>query len=401
MSDKVSSPIPSYPHQPLEIHPDLADMLVNIQGGHVTGNQACEHFETLLKAALHLEFATIPIYLSAAFSLTSAKNDPIKKLIIRIAKEEMMHMTVVANLMNAIGMSPNIIDAVPKTFPHTLDMLSEPLEINLESFSCDLVKNVFMRIEAPETNHDYPINMSFAMQSDAAQSEKVVSKPKTIGEFYKGVINIINSDSIPNLFEKAEKNAYKQIKIVKGDMKFKDIGYKKGCPKSNFPLKDGFDLEIKDKESAVRYLEWVIGQGEGASTDNPIDSEGLPGHYYRFESIIKEKYLTDEPYQGSKYSYSGSKLDFDPCGKVDFVKNVKAENYEGDVRIYMDRFNKQYTSMVNNLQKAFNCENSHDKDKAYNYAVDDMNGMRVAAVNIVKEAAKTKIGIPFEYNQHG
>src|SRR5262245_48452660 len=60
-----------------------------------------------LQAALELEHATIPPYLVAAYSL-KAVNGEIKRWVVDVALEEMFHMTLVANIMNAIGTPPRL-----------------------------------------------------------------------------------------------------------------------------------------------------------------------------------------------------------------------------------------------------------------------------------------------------
>jgi hypothetical protein len=99
-------------YSPLTINRDLAVNLRAIRTTAIRDEDARQALGVLLQSALQLEFATIPPYLSAAFSLTS--NEKIYRLILRAAVEEMLHMTAVANLMNAIGIAPNIVAAAPE-----------------------------------------------------------------------------------------------------------------------------------------------------------------------------------------------------------------------------------------------------------------------------------------------
>src|SRR6516164_2023075 len=160
-------------YSPLIVNRDLATSLRRIQTAAIKDEDARQVLGALLQSALQLEFATIPPYLSAAFSLI--ENTKIYELIKRIAVEEMLHMTAVANLMNAIGIAPNVTAAVPD-YPCDLTVLNPPLRLDLRSFSFDLVENLFMSIEAPEKHVEFPA------------AALVADRPRTIGQFYAGII---------------------------------------------------------------------------------------------------------------------------------------------------------------------------------------------------------------------
>ena len=61
-----------------------------------------------LQNAIELEHSTIPPYLTAMFSLKPGTNDEIARLIRSIVLEEMLHMTIVGNILIAIGGHPAI-----------------------------------------------------------------------------------------------------------------------------------------------------------------------------------------------------------------------------------------------------------------------------------------------------
>src|SRR4051812_44331954 len=76
-----------------------------------------------LQNAIELEHSTIPPYLTAMFSLKPGKNDEIARLIRSIVQEEMLHMTIVGNILIAIGGHPaiNLPRFIPK-YPGPLPM---------------------------------------------------------------------------------------------------------------------------------------------------------------------------------------------------------------------------------------------------------------------------------------
>ncbi|MFN4089492.1 MAG: ferritin-like domain-containing protein, partial [Alphaproteobacteria bacterium] len=56
-----------------------------------------------LYAAMQLEHATIPPYLTALYSIHPGTNREAWHVIRTVAVEEMLHLTLVGNVMNAVG----------------------------------------------------------------------------------------------------------------------------------------------------------------------------------------------------------------------------------------------------------------------------------------------------------
>lgn len=374
-------------HRPLIINRTLASSLDDIQTAVVKDEAARQALGVLLQSALQLEFATIPPYLTAAFSLHSS-NEKVRDLIVRVAVEEMLHMMAVANLMNAIGVAPRIVDAVP-VYPCDLTVLDPPLRLDLKSFSLDLVQRLFMRIEAPEDPVVYPMDTGAA------------ARPRTIGQFYEGIIEIIESDTIPGLFKDAERDLYKQRSELPI---FSQVAYANNDDTYTYPLRAEIDFRITDKVSAVRHLSWVVDQGEGSAPFDPLTNEGLPGHYYRFESILKSRFLVKDNNPPLNHSFSGGDLPFDQTGVDEFDVNAKIADYAAfpAVQNRMKRFVRTYTSMVDLLQKAFNCPDPQQQAEAEAdcvRSVNNMRNLRNLATGVISEARENGIkgGLPFEY----
>ncbi|NEO96090.1 MAG: hypothetical protein F6K56_40470, partial [Moorea sp. SIO3G5] len=79
---------------------------------------------THLQAALELEHSTIPPYLTALYSIQPNSNQTIAEIIFSVVREEMLHMVIVANVLNAIGGSPQVNkpEFIP-TYPGNLPMV--------------------------------------------------------------------------------------------------------------------------------------------------------------------------------------------------------------------------------------------------------------------------------------
>lgn len=111
-----------------------------------------ENLRKDLQTALELEHSTIPTYLSALASIKYSYNLEIQKVMKTIIIQEMMHMALVANILNAIGGEPSLYskDFIPH-YPSRLPGGVQPdLVVPIEKLSLGLIRNIFMKIEEPE-----------------------------------------------------------------------------------------------------------------------------------------------------------------------------------------------------------------------------------------------------------
>ena len=290
-----------------------------------------EELRAAIQTAIELEHSTIPPYLTANFTLANTGNDTISNVISSVVVEEMLHLSIACNLLNAIGGTPilNQPDFIPK-YPGPLPGgVDTGLIVPLEKFSVELVSNVFMSIEEPEK----PIHINAALGTEGSM---------TIGQFYQKI-----SEKII-FFEKIARQSGQTIFTGAPD---RQLTYPKFFPeKLLFP--------ISNLDLALKGINIIVDQGEGTDTDpfvNPDDSEvDEPAHYYRFQEIVKGKSLVRDPSGG--YSYSGSPVLFDPT----HVPNMKANPKMADFPVnslafqYSKLFNFTYTSLLNSLHLAFN-----------------------------------------------
>src|SRR3712207_5578172 len=106
----------------------------------------------LLQSAIQLEHATIPPYLTAAYSLQFGINTGIRNAIANIAEEKMLDMAIMANVLNAVGGrvefdKPKFCPDYPEPLPMNI---GSGMVVGLRKFSKSLVHDVFMAIEEPE-----------------------------------------------------------------------------------------------------------------------------------------------------------------------------------------------------------------------------------------------------------
>ncbi len=283
---------------------------------------ALEELYPLVQNAIELEHSTIPPYLTAMFSLNPGTNAVQRQIIHSIVIEEMLHMTIAANILNALGGHPviNSADFVPE-YPGPLPMgIGNGLIVGLEKYSADVVKNVFMEIEEPEN----PI---------VFKSVSLAEMPtySTIGQFYQAIqqkIEELAPDNLP------------------GDKS-------KQVTSSFFPADELFP--IYTKQNAIDAINIIIEQGEGTST-SPLDQEDELAHYYRFEELYKGKRLVKDDAAPNGYSFSGPTIPFSSDGVFPLFPNTKTSMLPVGSEEWnrMNEFNTSYYSLLSGLHTTFN-----------------------------------------------
>lgn len=281
---------------------------------------------TALQQAIQLEHATIPTYLYALYSIKPDSNKKIRELLLSVVTEEMLHMALACNVLNALGGSPAIdrpafIPQYPGPLPGAVET---GLIVPLARFSLDLVKKVFMVIEEPETPLHFPVEALAA------------APPQTIGQFYSAI--------------------KQQIKECGSSIFVGDPA--KQVTNEFWP--DEL-IRVTDVDSATHAIEMIVEQGEG-TTKSPLSLEDEIAHYYRFAEIYYGKTLIPKPNvppdapDDQKYIYGGAPIPFDPSGVLPVIENPKASTYPAGskARYTSDTFNYTYTSLLKTLHATFN-----------------------------------------------
>ncbi len=290
--------------------------------------ESLDGIRTGLQNAVRLEHATIPTYLYALYSLKKGTNEEIANLVSGIVAEEMAHLALAANVLNAIHGAPAIDDpALLPEYPGPLPGgVDTGLKVRLRPFSISVVRDTFMVIEHPEDGFEPHLPMAEVPQ-------------KTIGMFYRKI-----SDALGALGED----------IFTGD------------PAKQ--VSQGFAavevIPVKDVASAQHAIEIIVEQGEGTKT-SPVDPDGRPGdlaHYYRFWEIAEGRQLVPNPDVKEGWSFTGAEIPFDPDGVLPLVSDPKVNDPrtrptygEGTTaRRLCDTFNYTYTSLLKALHDTFN-----------------------------------------------
>lgn len=275
-----------------------------------------------LQLAIEVEHSTIPPYLTALYSLKPNTEEDTANILQSIVVEEMLHMTIASNILNALGGQPKINSPkfVPE-YPTALPMhIAGELVVNLAPYSKNLVANTFMLIEEP----DDPL----ILKEEVGEIDEPY---KTIGDFYRALqnkIKLLAPDKLPgDPTRQVVSNFYSSQEL--------------------FP--------ILTKEDAIRGIDIIVSQGEGSST-SPIDVDGDPAHYYRFEQLVAEHFLVKDPSAPHGYSYTGTPIVLNPANVYPMFPNCKAFMLPvgSEERRMMDNFNLSYRALLNALNTTFN-----------------------------------------------
>ena len=106
----------------------------------------------MLQFAVQLEFATIPPYLTAYWSVKTTTTSIVQNMIYSVALQEMLHMGLVCNILTSLGATPQIAatSAIPEYPGHLPGRVHPTLWVDLRPLSRELIADTFMVIEEPE-----------------------------------------------------------------------------------------------------------------------------------------------------------------------------------------------------------------------------------------------------------
>jgi hypothetical protein len=201
--------------------------------------------ESALQAAVRLEFATVPAYLSALWSIKDQAH-PVAASIRNVVQEEMLHMALACNMLTAIGCVPKINDpdsipSYPGKLPHNVET---DLTVSLSGLTQDSLDK-FIRIEEP---------------TEVAEKDKELNDEKfpSIGRFYDAISACFDDLTPPPVI-----HPDRQVSGPLAYMVFHDL---RG-------IRRGIDL--------------IKHQGEGAERTPLVDGTDELAHYYRFKEIQK------------------------------------------------------------------------------------------------------------------
>ena len=311
-----------------------------------------------LQYAIGLELTTIPAYLCSLFTLDQDSNSAAYETIQTVVMEEMLHMTLAANVLNAIGgvPSPGRVGDGPSpvpVYPTKVPYIDRIPLVRLLPFSVEAVDE-FLAIEQPDAG--------LPPSGDGEQYD-------SIGAFYDAVEAGLRSLATPEVFAEGA--------ATRGQCQIGSRLYYGGA---------GTLFEVRDLDTALAALQQIVRQGEGVPAveltrsvashalrglATPGRGESLPydvddgdvlpygwkmySHYARFKEIREgANYLPDQLVEETP---RGDVLPVDWSAVAPMTPDPTAAMFSGTPAYApMVAFNEAYTSLVNLLYRTFDGE---------------------------------------------
>lgn len=327
----------------------IAGSLLSFEGKPTRSNAwvaAQEHGEInelkelhkFLQAAIEVEHMTIPLYLTALYTIKPGTNRESYEVIRSIVMEEMLHMTLAANILNAVGGDPRTTYPNFVGYPACVPCRQPPLWAPLRHFSEKAI-DLFLTIESTGENEEFKNYIECPPEGEFA------GKWHSIGEFYE----IIRTALCKLVKTQGEKKVFtgppgRQI----GPEYFYNSG--------------GEVIKVNDLDSAMLAMEIIVDQGEGlhhgifTSDDRLFGEQRQVAHYFRFNEIRKQRHYG--PYDTPGSGPNGEPLEVDWKAvyriKVPDKPNEKVHPpSDSEVCKHLDRFNTEYAKLLVQLEWSF------------------------------------------------
>lgn len=295
---------PSDPVRPLS---PAEQKLVDVIDRSWTRERALAELKSHLQIAIEVELATIPIYLYTYYSINrtpasfpdselSRFADQAGAVIMSVAVEEMLHMSLSSNILFSLGELPQLYLRSPAPYPtnlpghQKLGPDAKPLALPLARFSLQQLWQ-FLEIEYPASSDAPPEGGNW----------------KTIGQIYSYVRCIISSKHITDAdFREGAK--LRQIQPTNYspnniDTVFPSGSFDKTCPVpapaagsaatvAVYPSRSDSHagraelIAIDSRMNALQAIQTIDAQGEGfgpSKFDDPSRQE--ESHYYKFLTL--------------------------------------------------------------------------------------------------------------------
>lgn len=291
--------------------------------------QSLSDLRTHLQWAIELEHSTMPPYLCALYSLHAGRNQEAADVITSVFVEEMLHMTLAANLLNAVGGTP-VLDRpdFSPTYPSCLPHSARAFEVSLAPFSPEAVET-FMRIERPEAPDAPPEDDGY----------------HTIGQFYHAL-----EDGLRRLCDELGERA-----LFCGDPA------RQITPSVFDYTGSGRIIAITNLQTALEAIDEIEEQGEGLKHAEVWDGDRdmfhpereEVAHYFRFVELQQGRWFQkgDTPASGP----TGRPFAVDWTAVHPMRRNPRVSHFElgTPIRTAMDGFNLTYWNLLRDLQRAF------------------------------------------------
>jgi hypothetical protein len=308
-----------------------------------------------LVVAMQIEHATIPPYLTALYSIRPGSNSEAVEVIRSVAVEEMLHLTLVANVFNAVGgcmrQTLTAKGFIP-TYPTYLPTGETEFQVGLRPFSRETIET-FMSIERmADEPDDAPLTLPRSEQCLGllpGAGEGRISF-YSIGQFYAHVIR--------GLFQLCQELGEEAVFCGDPAKQITPAYYYNGA---------GAVIPVHNFDTANMALRMIQEQGEGAPRGHRIyagDADGVHAlaHYFRFQQLRLGRYYNtlvvgqneaDAPDQPSGPDFNRDELDWQAVYPIKSDLRLNDLPEGSDVRQKALEFQQQYSRFLLELERAF------------------------------------------------
>jgi hypothetical protein len=318
----------------------------------------------IVQLAIEVEHATIPPYLCALFSIKPGRNIEVGRLLRSVVVEEMLHMALMGNLLNALGGEPKIDKPafVPRYPGHLPASVRPDITVTLRKCSKEQIHDVFMAIEQPENVTLHPGLV------DAPPTIDV--RPLKVGP--GGSVSADDDASVADIVAQVEQRfadvehtsltlGWFYAEIARAVIRLEEEGQKifTGDPAlqlapAHWPGAPGHLYTINDRATALLAIYELIRQGEGTSLSDPTDDRKELAHYFRLQEIVKGQTLVRS--DAGQWAFDGQPIIFEPDGVFPMVDDpdTAALPATSAARAASEHFDALYGNLLRSLQQVFN-----------------------------------------------
>lgn len=294
-----------------------------------------DELREFIQAAIRLELFTIPLYLTAYWSILPGHADSPAGVLVSVALQEMLHMGLMCNLLIGVGRPPRINTVAPE-YPDYLPGIDSSEMFGLEVLSRAQLKK-FLVIELPQHGEIPP-----------GATGGPTPKLKTIGDFYDRM-----AEALVRLAPQISNNgalitAGQQVALVGGF--------------DTFVIREIGDPANVQPGTALYAIRLIKEQGEGTEvTRGAVDFDGELAHYYRFQQIDLALEFRRQP-DGKFKPYPSEAFKLPEPGDLFPMAPVPRGGYP-NVPV-VEAFDCAYSEMLDNLQDAWANDNPAALDAA-------------------------------------
>lgn len=269
-----------------------------------------------LRTAVALEFSTIPLYLTALWSIIDQAN-PVAKSIRAVVHEEMLHLSLLCNLLAGLCEEPRLTGTIVPVYPARLPGGVHPeLLLQLQGYGPSALAT-FMEIERPDK--------AIPIRDEPDQS--FPDHDETIGRFYSALLANFEALDPPLLPDRQIAGPFTWFVMT----------------------------EIAHVQEAIGL---IMAQGEGAANVPYSRYPRYLSHYYRFKSMDMGVELKWD--DAAKILIKGTAL---PQPSVYTLAPAPRHGYglaaPPAVRTASEKFDRTYSAMLRLLEASW--QDSGDK----------------------------------------